>query len=195
VFFLFYALFFFESYTTDTIPDYNEFTDPNNSTEYTTDHNGFSGFYGFSYVTVLTCLFIFNSYTLTIEVRQMVSSGYNYVQSIWNILDCITILISPTIIIMDFANVRDELLRPLISICVLLFFIRFFYFLRIFESSTKIVRIIIEITYDIKIFILVLFMGVAGFGFSFYILSNNNEVPFIDSLPESFTYSYSIIIG
>jgi hypothetical protein len=73
--------------------------------------------------------------------------------------------------------------------------VRCFYFLRIFESSTKIVRIIIEITYDIRIFILVLFLGVAGFGFSFYVLSNNNDEPFIDSILESFTYSYSIIIG
>ena len=40
-------------------------------------------------------------------------------------------------------------------------------------------------------------LGVTGFGFSFFILSNNNELNdrFIDNWHQSFTYSYQIIIG
>jgi len=84
-------------------------------------------------------------------------------------------VLTPTIVVMDWTGtIEDTMIRPLSAINLLIFYLRFFYFLRIFDSSAYFVRIIVEITYDIKIFIVVLFIGVAGFGFSFYILSMNN---------------------
>lgn len=123
---------------------------------------------------IMSVILLFTVYTLSIEIRQMYKNGFKYFHSIWNALDLSACVSSPLLVILDMLDMPDEYLRPVISITVLIFFLRLFYFLRIFDSTSYIVRIIIEITLDIKIFILVLFVGVAGFGFSFYILSNNN---------------------
>lgn len=124
----------------------------------------------------------------------MYKARWKYFYSIWNMLDCLAVILSPLNVILDLTDVVTDIeLRPLISLSIIIFFLRFFYFLRIFDSSTKVVRIIIEITYDIKIFIFALFIAITGFGFSFYVLSNNNwdeEDEFISSLPDSFAYSY-----
>jgi len=78
---------------------------------------------------------------------------------------------------------------------------RFFYFLRIFDSSSHLVRTIIEITVDIKNFLFVFFLGIIGFGVSFYILSNNNdknpekEAVFIEGFWFSLIYSYRLALG
>ena len=60
------------------------------------------------------------------------------------------------------------------ALCNLIFYLRFFYFLRIFDSSAPLIRTIIEITTDIRHFLLVFLIGVLGVGASFQIIVNNN---------------------
>lgn len=66
------------------------------------------------------------------------------------------------------------------AICNLTFFMRFFYFLRIFDKTAHLIRTIVEITVDIFDFLLVFYLGIIGFGLSFFILSNNNDPLRID---------------
>lgn len=104
---------------------------------------------------------------------------------------------TPLIIILDILKVDERTLRPLIAIDILITYLRFFYFLRIFDNSSHLVRIIVEISSDIKYFLAVLWIGVVGFGVSFFVLSNNNDddKQFIDGFLESILYSYRITIG
>ena len=76
--------------------------------------------------------------------------------------------------------------------------------MRIFDESAHLVRTIIEITKDIKNFIFVFFLGILGFGVTFYIISNNNELSddddiksarFINSFAGSIIYSYRLGLG
>jgi hypothetical protein len=93
----------------------------------------------------------------------------------------------------------DHVLRPMMAICLFIFYLRFFYFLRIFDSTAPLVAIIVEITADIKIFILIFMMGIVGFAASFLILDNNNtgikQEKFISSFPMSVIYSYRTSLG
>lgn len=75
---------------------------------------------------------------------------------------------------MDFIEIDGHFIRPFSSICVMFFFLRLFYFLRIFNSTSTLIKTILEITYDIRHFIFVLAIGTVGFGTTFYVLSNNN---------------------
>lgn len=68
---------------------------------------------------------------------------------------------------MDISEVDPQSIRPIMAVCAMIFFLRFFYFLRIFDASAHLVRTIVEITFDIKVFIFVFFLGVLGFGISF----------------------------
>lgn len=98
-----------------------------------------------------------------------------YFKSFWNILDLTTVILAPLTVIMAFTSTDEKIVRPFMAICNLIFYLRFFYFLRIFDSSSHLVRTIIEITADIKNFIFVFIMAIIGLGGSFLILANNND--------------------
>ena len=55
-----------------------------------------------------------------------------------------------------------------------------------------------EISADITNFLFILFVGIIGFGVSFYALSNNNDNVddrFINGIFDSFLYSYKLVLG
>ena len=124
--------------------------------------------------TVSGLILFLTIYTFYIEFRQISFHKEGYLKSVWNIFDLTTVLLTPAIILMDFVNIDDFIVRPIIAVCLLFFYMRLFYFLRIFNKSSYLVRTILEITYDIRIFLMVLTIGIVGFGASFYVLSNNN---------------------
>ena len=98
---------------------------------------------------------------------------HEYMQSFWNLLDMTTAVLTPLIMVMHLTMADLHSVRPVMALCNLVFYLRFFYFLRIFDFSSHLVRTIIEITYDIRNFLFVFFLGIMGFGASFLILSNN----------------------
>jgi hypothetical protein len=117
---------------------------------------------------------LFTFYTGYVEAKQIQYHKHNYTESIWNLFDISTVVLTPAIVILDIIDVNDIYVRPLIAICLLFFYMRLFYFLRIFDKTSYLVRIILEITYDIKYFLCVLAIGIVGFGASFFVISNNN---------------------
>jgi len=110
-----------------------------------------------------------------------------------------TVIMAPLTVLLDFIDIDDKLVRPWMAFCNLIFYLRFFYFLRIFDSSAHLIRTIIEITADIRYFLFVFLLGIMGFGATFMILSNNNdkdsETQFISSIGGAFIYSYLLSLG
>ncbi|CDW77734.1 wd-40 repeat protein [Stylonychia lemnae] len=145
-------------------------------------------------------ILIFAIQTIYIEYRQIIFHKKEYIKSFWNLLDLSTVILAPLTVILSLASVDSTIVRPFMAVCNLIFYMRFFYFLRIFDSSSHLVRTIIEITFDIRNFLFVFFLGIIGFGTSFYILSNNNlkekeGAVFIESFWESFIFSYRMALG
>ena len=62
------------------------------------------------------------------------------------------------------------LLRPTATVCFIVLWIKMFYFLRVFESTSQLIRMIIEIINDIGNFMIVLLIGVIGFAGGLFIL-------------------------
>jgi hypothetical protein len=83
------------------------------------------------------------------------------------LLDMLTVILAPLTVILDFLEIDDKKVRPIMAFCNLIFYLRFFYFLRIFDSSAHLIRTIIEITSDIRYFLFVFLLGITGFGFTF----------------------------
>lgn len=50
-----------------------------------------------------------------------------------------------------------------------------FYFLRVFETTSRLIRMIIEIVNDMQNFLIVLVIGIIGFSGGFYILQQGSE--------------------
>jgi hypothetical protein len=72
---------------------------------------------------------------------------------------------------MDWAATDITKLRPVASIAVLIMWWKFFYFLRIFDTTSSLVRMLFEIVKDMKVFTLILTVAGIAFANSFYILN------------------------
>lgn len=76
---------------------------------------------------------------------------------------------------------------------------KFLYFFRIFKSFGYLIRLIILVVYDMRHFLIVLFITLVAFGDTFLTISNgNNEVgtqPFVSGFWDSIIYTYLIILG
>lgn len=88
--------------------------------------------------------------------------------------DICSIILLTLIVIADFAEEDPLKVRPLMAVTFLLFYFRMFYYLRIFDTTAPLVKAIIEIAYDSISFLLIFTIGVCGFAFAFWTLSNNN---------------------
>lgn len=72
---------------------------------------------------------------------------------------------------MDIAGVSVDTIRPIAAVCVIILWIKLFYFLRVFETTSRLIRMIMEIVNDMKNFLIVLLIGILGFANGFYIIS------------------------
>ena len=66
------------------------------------------------------------------------------------------------------------MVRCIGAVTVTVLYLKFFYFLRIFDNTAPLIRMIIEIVLSIRYFLLVYVIAVVGFGNGIYILSQNN---------------------
>jgi hypothetical protein len=76
--------------------------------------------------------------------------------------------------------------------------LKLFYFGRMFFTSAAMIRMVIEITYDMKYFLVVLLLAIAGFANCFMILARNydkEEMFTGNSYWRSFIYSYRQALG
>ncbi len=71
------------------------------------------------------------------------------------------------------------------------------YFLRLFEQTSYLIRIIINVFWDMKTFLLILLISQIGFGEAFLRLSEYslNEGNFLSNLATAYIYTYRVSIG
>jgi hypothetical protein len=142
-------------------------------------------------------------YFLLNELRQIISIKLAYLTSIWNYID----LIGPcgVIVTLSFQYSLNEgeiidphLERCIISITTFFMWLKFIYALRIFKSTGYLIRMIIEVLYDMGIFLLILLITLCAFGDSFLRLAWGNEDPeeqFTTSFVPAVLYAYAMILG
>ncbi|CDW88905.1 wd-40 repeat protein [Stylonychia lemnae] len=161
------------------------------------------------YWTVLGSIVLFGSYFMLNEVRQMRNDGLEYFKSVWNYIDTLPVfgiyVMLAFALIEEFGFSEGEFNRPVqrgfISIVTLLMWMKFLYFFRLFDSTSYLIRIIVEVVISMRYFLLVLLMTIIGFGNAFYVISNGNvEDPLVDnffitSYLDSIVFSYRMILG
>jgi len=148
--------------------------------------------------TIEIFLMILTVHAAYIEYQQMMYHGRYYFTSFWNMIDLACIVVTPAILIQDWVRVDPHFIRPVIAVGLMIMYMKLFYFLRMFDQSAALVRTIVEITYDIRFFLCVLFIAVMGFASSLLVLARNNDTEkdtFLKSFPEALSYSYRIALG
>jgi hypothetical protein len=126
-------------------------------------------------------------------------SGWDYFKSVWNYADLLPpVLISVTTAVRlcifyleDFE--ANYFLYTVHSLACLLMWAKFLYFLRIFKSTGYLVRTLTDVCYDMKIFLLMLFIVYFGFGEAFLRISekSDEEAMFIENYPMAWVRSFS----
>ena len=95
----------------------------------------------------------------------------DYLDSFWNMIDIVSLALNISYLVMSLLNVRKENIRPLGATIIIVMWIRFFYFLRLFKSTASLVRTIVQIIKDIRTFGLIFLLSILAFGNSYYLLS------------------------
>ncbi len=116
-----------------------------------------------NWIFMLT-LFIFSFYFLGIETYQLKTNKLAYFASIWNYLDLIPPLLLVVFIPLSMAGTfNDEfgieknqtLEASLQATMSLMLWLKFLYFLRIFQSTGYLIKIIIAVCVDMRYFLLI----------------------------------------
>jgi hypothetical protein len=141
-------------------------------------------------------LVVFSLYFLYLELMQIKNEGLKgYFYSFWNIVDIFPIIIVLTLYMLTAKDIIHEwdpetdagtrnrtIYACGYSIATLFLWLKFLYFLRIFDSFGFLVRAINQVIIDMKSFMLILLLVITAFGDSFKVMNiaNADGKAFID---------------
>jgi hypothetical protein len=74
-------------------------------------------------------------------------------------------------VILDWVDVKHETFVIVSAVAICIMWLKIFYFGRLFLATAGIIRIVVEIIYDMKWFLVLFFMIIAAFTNSFYVIS------------------------
>jgi hypothetical protein len=120
------------------------------------------------------CLF-YSIYALGMEARQMYVQGKEYFISssvTWNIIDLtstICVIISTVSDLTGKGGIGTQQ-RTIMSLAIFFLWLKFFYFLRIFSSTSAFIRMITEIIKDMGVFSFIYLLANVSFANAFFIL-------------------------
>ena len=72
----------------------------------------------------------------------------------------------------DFQRIRYDMLHTMNAFTALTMWLKFLYFLRIFKATGYLIRMIVDVIYDMRVFFLVLMIVIVAFADSFFSLSS-----------------------
>lgn len=158
-------------------------------------------------------MLVFASYFLSMELLQMRSDGVEYFKRIWNALDIVPCTTQIMLFILQltgfFENVNGKgqnfmrhFFAVSMSLSSLFLWLKFLYFLRIFDSTGFLVRAIITVIAEMRFFLLILMVAFLAFGDSYKVMDHANveHNQFLknagyDGLTGSVYYTYLIAMG
>lgn len=148
----------------------------------------------FNALLLIICLIYF----FYMELKQFKSNPSDYFGSFWNLTDLISYSLCLIVVIFDRTPVPNSINRPIASLCLIILWVKMFYFLRVFETTSRLIRMIIEIVNDMQNFLIVLTIGIIGFSGGFYILqqgapSSENLLP--GEVPMNVIWTYRLAMG
>jgi len=127
---------------------------------------------------------------------------WDYFTSFWNIVDIIPpvfILLTVTLNVLDsYAfKVGAEVQVPLEALSTLFMWLKFLYFLRIYENFGYLIRIVQEVVVDMRFFLCVLLLTVFAFADAFLSISMANppDSRFTTDFTDASLYVYRMILG
>jgi hypothetical protein len=124
-------------------------------------------------ISFIVISLFFIGYFLAIDIIQLVTCGLDRLKVFWVWLNFFSYGLNIAFIVCDLIEVNAITIRPIGSIAVFLMYFKVFFFLRLFSSTSSMIRLIVEIIKDMGSFTMVLMLAILAWGHTFYILSIN----------------------
>jgi Ion transport protein len=148
------------------------------------------------------------SYFIFVEIQQFIGDPLEYIKSFWNYTDLLVNGLCLSVVVLDIMDFDSKMiLRPIASSTLIIVWVKLFYYLRAYDSTSQLIRMIIETVKDIRYFLFVLFIGIVGFAGGFYILQyglygvgsdsdSNPQHLFVGTNPLlAIIYIYQLVMG
>ena len=157
---------------------------------------------GFLALSIL--LYFFCMYFITNELFQFFQNKLDYLTDslLWNMLDLIPAFLIIGVVSSNLAQryadyQEHNFIGTVHAIASVTMWLKFMYFLRLFEATGYLIRIIVNMVYDMKIFILILFIVQIGFGEAFLRLSEQSEGDgkFLPNFAKAFVFAFRLSLG
>ncbi|CDW73665.1 wd-40 repeat protein [Stylonychia lemnae] len=154
-----------------------------------------------NFILVVGVILPLQLYFLANELRQLINQGFKYFNEFWNYLDLFQLLLAlylSFIMLTQSPQVDSTRVNSVGAATVIFLYLKFFYFLRLFDKTAPFIRMVVQMAYDIRIFIYIFFLTIIGFGNGFYLLSisnRNEDDRFIKSFPMSIMFVYRMALG
>ena len=164
--FNFLAMFAYVTY----IHYYNNNRKNNETTDWQNFNNWDSMKYA-DYALMLTILLL-AFYQFILELLYLYQMKLRYISSFWNLINLLSIGLNVASISLDYQNTGESFYWiPVSSSAMIIMWLRLFYFGRIINATSTIVRMIIEISKNMVPFLVIMFVIVLGFTNSFFVIA------------------------
>jgi len=145
-------------------------------------------------------------YFIIVEIKQFLLDKLEYISSFWNYTDLLINSMCILVFILDIKGDMQPLLRAIAASTLIIVWIKLFYYMRAYDSTSQLIRMIIETVKDIRYFLFVLLIGIVGFAGGFYILqfglaklqadTDSTDHLFVGSNPVlAVIYIYQLVMG
>ena len=156
-------------------------------------------------LVLIALLYSLSLYFLFNEQRQLRKQKLEYFKSIWNYMDIalpVLIIVLVTFHVKELRVIEEQgeykipsEVYSVHSVCSLLMWVKFLYFLRIFQSTGYLIRMLFHVIWEMRIFLFILLLVYLGFGEAFLRLSETSDSPFIEDYAYSVVYAFRLSIG
>jgi len=110
-------------------------------------------------------------YFIGYELRQLFTQGVSYIFDPWNVLDSTSIVTNFICTLYSILNQDiSQWIRIIAACTIIILYLKFFYFLRIFDNSSSLIRIIVQMAIDVRYFIFIFILAIIGFGNGIFII-------------------------
>ncbi len=106
-----------------------------------------------------------------IELRQVFSAPLDYFSSFWNWIDILSVFLNGAFIVCDIAHINPQEQRMIGAASVLIFWLKFYYFLRLFKPTAMFIKMMTQIMSDIKSFGLFLILAFIAFNNTYFVMA------------------------
>ena len=94
---------------------------------------GFKKFFNWTNIFLLLATL---AYFLYVEAKQFFLEPTEYFSEFWNIADLLNYVLCLCVILFDVFSISYDILRPVSTLCFIVLWIKMFYFLRVFKSTS-----------------------------------------------------------